>query len=439
MRGGGQAEADQPGDGVQQPVRVFVSYAHDDAANVDRVREFWWFLRAHGIDARVDLPAAERRQDWAEWMTREVREADRVLVVVSPGYKRYAEGDAEPAEGRNVQWESRLIRDRFYADQDAGLQAVIPVVLPEYSAADIPLWLGPASATHYVVSEYTVQGAEKLLRLLTGQPGETDPPLGTVPVLPPRGAPDAFPGPPAPADARAASTAPIRSGIAGSGGIQVMVRVLAEVSSSLKVMRPSSSWTPERWRRESTGLRTHLAALGKHFGGPPSADRPPAGGVRQALQLNAASKEITDLSQEIGMSLDCLQSSASPPGARAREFNLFARRSAEFQRAALRLKDMLQAAEQAQESVVPGAPVLKYMIEEQPWYVASPPETDESDYKQIGNLRSRIDVVLITANETELLAVLGQLRPPLRRRKVLLVYRGPETYYVGRLGNSWPW
>jgi hypothetical protein len=114
---------------------------------------------------------------------REIRDADRVLVIASPQYKRRAEGDAGPDEGRGVQWEARLIRDEFYAEQDAGLQRFIPVILPGCSAEGIPLWLAPASASHYVVSHYTVTGAEKLLRLLTRQPWVKEPPLGTVPVL----------------------------------------------------------------------------------------------------------------------------------------------------------------------------------------------------------------------------------------------------------------
>ena len=89
------------------------------------------------------LPAAEQRVDWAQWMTREVRDADRVLVVASPEYRRRAEGDAGPDEGRGVQWEARLIRDRFYADQDAGLQLVLPVVLPGCSADGHPVVAGP--------------------------------------------------------------------------------------------------------------------------------------------------------------------------------------------------------------------------------------------------------------------------------------------------------
>ncbi len=87
-----------------------------------------------------------------------------------------------------MQWEARLIRDRFYADQDAGLRLVLPVVLPGCSADDIPFWLAPAAATYYQVNDYTVAGAEKLLRALTGQPGEVEPPLGPRPDLPPRDA-----------------------------------------------------------------------------------------------------------------------------------------------------------------------------------------------------------------------------------------------------------
>ena len=86
-----------------------------------------------------------------------------------------------------MQWEARLIRDLFYADQPAGLRRFLPVVLPRCSHADIPVWLSPVSAAYYQVGEFTVAGAEGLLRMLTGQPGVLEPPLGPVPMLPPRG------------------------------------------------------------------------------------------------------------------------------------------------------------------------------------------------------------------------------------------------------------
>jgi hypothetical protein len=116
-------------------------------------------------------------------MLREIRAASFVLVIASPAYRRRAEGDAAAGEGRGVQWEANLIRNEVLADPQASLNRFLPVVPPGYSADDIPAWLGPASHTHYAVSQYTLTGAEKLLRLLTGQPYETLPPLGPLPSL----------------------------------------------------------------------------------------------------------------------------------------------------------------------------------------------------------------------------------------------------------------
>jgi hypothetical protein len=195
-------------DAVSPLIRAFISYAHDDAEHVDRVRQFWSFLREAGIDARVDL-AAEERQDWPTWMLRQIRAARFVLVIASPAYRLRAEGDAPAGQGRGVQWEAALIREAVYADQRAALNRFLPVVLPGCSAADIPLWLGPASTTHYVVADYTLSGAEKLLRRLTGQPFETVPPLGRVPVLPPR-------------------TGPATAAAVGEMGREMLLRRLAE-------------------------------------------------------------------------------------------------------------------------------------------------------------------------------------------------------------------
>src|SRR6266699_2018895 len=86
------------GAGGPPPVRVFVSYAHDDAAHVDRVRELWWFLRAHGVDARLDQLAGEQRQDWAEWMAREVGDAAYVLSVRDT-FKRSWKPPHRPPQG----------------------------------------------------------------------------------------------------------------------------------------------------------------------------------------------------------------------------------------------------------------------------------------------------------------------------------------------------
>lgn len=170
----------------EEPVRVFISYAHDSDEHVAAVRDLWVFLRGQGIDARLDLPAAERRQDWPAWMAEQVRDARFVLVVASPAYKRRSEGQAAADEGRGVQFEARLIREYFYRDQQAGMERFLPVLLPGVPAECIPDFLLPTSATSYQVSSASVAGSEALLRALTGQPYEVEPPLGRVPVLRPR-------------------------------------------------------------------------------------------------------------------------------------------------------------------------------------------------------------------------------------------------------------
>ena len=163
--------------------QVFISYAHESDEHVEAVRDLWLFLRSRGIDARLDRIAAQHRQDWALWMGEQVRDADHVLVIASDAYRRRAEGRAEPDEGRGAQWEARLIRDAFYRDQ-RGLDRWLPVVLPGASIEGVPDFLAPATTTVYRISDYTVDGAEPLLRLLTGQPAEIEPDLGAVPLLP---------------------------------------------------------------------------------------------------------------------------------------------------------------------------------------------------------------------------------------------------------------
>jgi tetratricopeptide (TPR) repeat protein len=218
--------AEVAGDPPESP-RVFISYAHDDEEHEERVRSFWLFLRANAIDAKLDRPGSEDRRDWAQWMSQQVRRADRILVIASPQYKLRAEGDAGPDQGRGVQWESRLIRDRFLADVQAGVRLVLPVVLPGCSLDDIPSWLAPAAETYYLVNDCTVAGAETLLRALTGQPGEIEPPLGTWPDLPPR---DTAVPPPRDGGAAATVVRPVRrtqvlieAGHAGDGQVSSAV------------------------------------------------------------------------------------------------------------------------------------------------------------------------------------------------------------------------
>jgi SAM-dependent methyltransferase len=158
-------------------VRVFISYAHDNAAHEDKVRRLCDALRRQGIDARIDLPAAAQRQDWPLWMLEEFMAAHYVLVTASPEYKRRAEGRAPPGQGLGVQWEAFLIRNEVYSHPQTALRRYFPVVLPGCAVDDIPLWLGPQSTTHYSLTGYTKEATSELVHALTQQQRRSAPPL----------------------------------------------------------------------------------------------------------------------------------------------------------------------------------------------------------------------------------------------------------------------
>ncbi|SDZ53456.1 CHAT domain-containing protein [Asanoa ishikariensis] len=154
----------------------------------------WTLLRSSGIDARLDLTAAVERQFWPQWMSKQVREAQFVLVVASAAYRERGEDRGDRSTGKGVRWETLQLMERWYSDLDAGLREILPVVLPGGDRSGLPSWILPDGGTVYSVEEFTLAGAEPLLRVLTGQPLEVEPALGSVPVLPTR--PPADIGPP---------------------------------------------------------------------------------------------------------------------------------------------------------------------------------------------------------------------------------------------------
>jgi nucleoside phosphorylase len=78
---------------------------------------------------------------------------------------------------------------------------------------------------------------------------------------------------------------------------------------------------------------------------------------------------------------------------------------------------------------------LDYRLEDQSWYAPTFPRTIAIDQEQVSALSSEIDIVIITANNEELKAVMHKLEPYPRKRSILLAYIGPETYYLGKFGE----
>lgn len=168
--------------------RVFISYAQDDDAHKERVRCLWALLRGNHVDAQIDGPAAEQPQDWPMWMTGQIREADYILVIASPAYRRRAEGEEEAGIGRGVAWEARQLRAIVHRNPSDWHMRILGVVLPGRSGDDLPSFMTGGAVTVYEVPSLDRPGIEGLLRYLLQQPSETVPPLGPRPHLPARSA-----------------------------------------------------------------------------------------------------------------------------------------------------------------------------------------------------------------------------------------------------------
>lgn len=77
---------------------------------------------------------------------------------------------------------------------------------------------------------------------------------------------------------------------------------------------------------------------------------------------------------------------------------------------------------------------ILYNIKDQSWYAPNFPKTRGIDLGQIDILKGVVDVVIITATDVELRAVMRFVEPYPRRRAILQAYIGPETYYLGKFG-----
>lgn len=165
--------------------RVFISYAHDSAEHKTAVIEFGRLLRVQlGIDAHLDEWYANERRDWAIWAIEQLDSADYVLAIASPKFRERADGRSLDTEGRGSQFEGALMRNKMTEDRATWISKILPVVLPGMAVSDIPEFLLPYSATHYLVTRLTPDGIGELRRVLVQQPRHPLPPLGIPTPIP---------------------------------------------------------------------------------------------------------------------------------------------------------------------------------------------------------------------------------------------------------------
>jgi tetratricopeptide (TPR) repeat protein len=155
---------------TQEPVarvRVFVSYAHDPPAHRRVVLRFCSLLRRLGVDVRVDEWDTDLRRDWFLWMIDQLRLADYVIVVASPQYRAASDGNVPADCHRGVQTESAVLRNYLYHDRATWTRKILPVILPNRSVDEIPLYLQPHCASHYLIPKITTSGVRELAKVLT--------------------------------------------------------------------------------------------------------------------------------------------------------------------------------------------------------------------------------------------------------------------------------
>jgi hypothetical protein len=93
--------------------RVFVSYSWDSDAHRGWVRDLATRLRRDGVESRLDAWHM-RGGTIPEFMNREIRKAEKVLVVCTPTYQKkvYAMEDGEATTGSG--WEAMLISNSMF-------------------------------------------------------------------------------------------------------------------------------------------------------------------------------------------------------------------------------------------------------------------------------------------------------------------------------------
>ncbi len=157
------------------PKKVFISYAHESESLSNQVLEFSDYLRCQGIDSEIDQYEESPSEGWPKWMTRQVQEADFVLVVCSKLFFERANDFSGKDEGLGVKWETSLILQQLYS-MNTNNTKFIPIIFDKSNTQYIPLPLQPY--TYYHVADLKLR--KQLADRLRGISSTKKPPLGTV-------------------------------------------------------------------------------------------------------------------------------------------------------------------------------------------------------------------------------------------------------------------
>jgi TIR domain len=159
--------------------RVFISYSQEAslqgaaAPHKADVIRLWKLLEQNGVDVQIDQQGLEGRRIWADWITTAILRSDFTIVVASPTYRAASEDRLPPGQNPGVRSEYLRLADLLFHDTARWTKKILPVVLPGRSVEEIPLVFLPHIADHYLIDDFTAEGAASLLQVLhSGRGGD---------------------------------------------------------------------------------------------------------------------------------------------------------------------------------------------------------------------------------------------------------------------------
>lgn len=152
--------------------RVFISYTGTDEKNSEWVKAFAGRLRECGVNARLDQFHLKLGQDLPQWMTNELKMADKVLLICDKHY-------AEKADNRNggVGWETMIIQGDLLARQEQN--KYIAILRDPNLEQSLPVYVKSKYALNWSSDDISDNDFNKLLLYLFDC--DCAPPIGKIP------------------------------------------------------------------------------------------------------------------------------------------------------------------------------------------------------------------------------------------------------------------
>ncbi|HEY2155054.1 MAG TPA: CHAT domain-containing protein [Isosphaeraceae bacterium] len=150
-------------------MKIFISYAHDSNArsHAEKVRLLADRLKSLDLDVVIDQDNPDPDQGWLDWMEKQVKEAERILIVFTElYYSRWCDEDPSPSWG--ARFEGRIIKNLIGVRREP-LSKFIPVLFEGGLSAQIPTVL--LDRTRYELRTFSPDdaGFASLVKHLTGR------------------------------------------------------------------------------------------------------------------------------------------------------------------------------------------------------------------------------------------------------------------------------